>query len=164
MIAIREVDKNDIELVSKFLATTMEGLFPFPLTERSKKDLTEMEERFIKKKDATMIAAFLNKEVVGTIAITRYDNRIVSIADRYDIQTTCEVIKCYVDKNKRQQGIGSLLFNEAVNFAKQANYVTMYLHTHRFLPGGLPFWLKKDFSIFLDEPSLLETVHMEKKI
>lgn len=53
-----------------------------------------MENLFINRCGATIMAAFLNDKVVGTIAVRPYDGRIVSLKDRYQLATTCEIIKC----------------------------------------------------------------------
>ncbi|MFN7249974.1 MAG: GNAT family N-acetyltransferase [Anaerobacillus sp.] len=165
MIKVREVAENEIEKVAQFLIRTMGEVYPFPLSERSLQDLWEMKELFLDRQDAVFLAAFNDhEEVVGTLALCRYDNRIISIKDHYDLGSTCEVIKCYVDPVKRQQGIGSLLFDEALQFVQKAGYRTMYLHTHRFLPGGFTFWSKKGFTIVLDCQDEFETVHMQKDV
>ncbi|MFC0558889.1 GNAT family N-acetyltransferase [Halalkalibacter alkalisediminis] len=164
MINIREVKTEDINAVSTFILATMQEVYPFPLSKASRNDLDDMEKLFINRRDATIMAAFLNDKVVGTIAVRPYDGRIVSLKDRYQLATTCEIIKCYVDQHVRQQGIGSLLFERTVDYCKQKNYKTMYLHTHRFLPGGLTFWRKKGFQIILDERGSLQTVHMEQEV
>ncbi|WP_100405209.1 GNAT family N-acetyltransferase [Bacillus solitudinis] len=163
MIDIHEVRKGEIEQVSTFLLATMEEVYPFPLSDASRRDLSEMEALFIKREKATIITAYISGQVVGTIAVRPYDGRIGVLENRYHLETTCELIKCYVDKQLRQKGVGSLLFESAVQFCKQANYTTMYLHTHRFLPGGLTFWKKKGFQLIVEE-SQLETVHMEQDI
>ncbi len=164
LMEIREVKKEEIRQVSDFLIRTMSDVYPFPLSEASMRDLTEMELLFLNREKASFFAAFSNDQVVGTIAVRPYDGRIVSLKDRYNLETTCEMIKCYVDKNLRKQGIGSFLFHEAERFSKEVGYKMLYLHTHKFLPGGLPFWQKKGFNITLDEQDEFETVHLEKEI
>ncbi|MCL7748868.1 GNAT family N-acetyltransferase [Halalkalibacter alkaliphilus] len=164
MIDIREVKTTEIEQVSKFLLKTMQEVYPFQLSEKSLRDLTEMESLFIERTDATMIAAFHNERVVGTIAVRRYDGRIASLFDRYNLDTTCEIIKCYVDKSERRKGIGSLLMNRVRRFCREANYSTLYLHTHHFLPGGFHFWTKKGFQVTIEDMDEFETIHMEQLI
>ncbi len=126
------------------------------------KDLTDMELLFLTREKATFLAAFYKDQVVGTIAVRPYDGRIVSLGNRYNLEETCEIIKCYVDKNLRKQGIGSSLFNEVERYCKEVGYKMMYLHTHKFLPGGLSFWQKKGFITILDECNEQATVHLEK--
>ncbi|WP_130860340.1 GNAT family N-acetyltransferase [Gracilibacillus phocaeensis] len=164
MLEIREVQPNDSKAVSTFIQRTMEEVYPFPLTAASKRDVTEMEALFLTPSNTAMIAAFSDLEVVGTIAIRPYDGRITALGSRYDDKNACEIIKCYVKSDRRQQGIGSLLFQQALAFCRQSHYSIMYLHTHRFLPGGLTFWKKKGFSLLLEEEGELETVHLEKMV
>ncbi|WP_066186560.1 GNAT family N-acetyltransferase [Gracilibacillus timonensis] len=164
MLEIREVQPDDIKAVSTFIQRTMEEVYPFPLTDASKRDLVEIETLFLTPSNTAMIAAFSDQEVVGTIAIRPYDGRITALDSRYDDENTCEIIKCYVKPDRRQQGIGSLLFQQALTFCRQSHYSIMYLHTHRFLPGGLTFWKKKGFALVLAEEGELETVHLEKRV
>ena len=56
------------------------------------------------------------------------------------------------------------MFNVAEEFANKKNYESIYLHTHKTLPGAIEFWKKMGFIIFLDENDELETVHMDKII
>ncbi|GAB2565570.1 GNAT family N-acetyltransferase [Gracilibacillus alcaliphilus] len=161
---IHEVRQKEIEAVSAFLHKTMTEVYPFPLSLASLRDLSEMENLFLIPSRTTMIAAFLDGEVVGTIAVRPYDGRITLLDKRYHLATTCEIIKCYVKQDLRQQGIGSRLFQQARSFCKKAAYSMMYLHTHRFLPGGLSFWEKQGFSLIVDEQGDLETVHLEQKV
>lgn len=164
MIEIREATIEDKQVVCEFLYNTMTNVYPFPLTDTSFNDLKEMESYYINKDNAKLFIAFSNHEVIGTIAIRPYDGRIVEVKNRYDLNKTCEVIKCYISENIRRKGIGSLLFKKAEQFCRDTGYVKIYLHTHRFLPGGLYFWLKKGFTITIDQIDEIETVHMEKEI
>lgn len=164
MIEIRKVSLADKQVVCDFLYNTMTNVYPFPLTDASFKDLTEMESYYINKENASLFVAFSNHEVVGTIAIRPYDDRIVEVKNRYDLDKTCEVIKCYIGEDTRRKGIGSLLYKKAEQFCRDAGYLKIYLHTHQFLPGGLQFWLKKGFTVTIDQIDKIETVHMEKEI
>ncbi|MBM7602905.1 GNAT superfamily N-acetyltransferase [Metabacillus crassostreae] len=161
---IRKVKKEEIQQVGQFLEETMGAVFPFPLSEASKRDITEMEELYLTKEKTTLLAAFKNGKVVGTIGVRPYDDRIASIKGRYELETTCEIIKCYVDQNLRRAGIGSELFSSIEQYCQEAGYKTLYLHTQKFLPGGYSFWQKKEFSMVLDEQDEFETVHFEKVV
>ncbi|WP_226669831.1 GNAT family N-acetyltransferase [Metabacillus litoralis] len=161
---IQTVKKVEIHQVGDFLEKTMKSVFPYPLSEASKKDITEMDTLFLEKEKATFLAAFKDGKVVGTIAVRPYDDRFATLKNRYEIQTTCEIVKCYVDQDLRREGIGSALFSHIEQYCKEAGYKTMYLHTQKFFPGGLSFWQKKEFTIILDELDAMETVHLEKVI
>ncbi|WP_385940398.1 GNAT family N-acetyltransferase [Thalassorhabdus alkalitolerans] len=164
MIEIREVKPEEIDNVAAFLLPTMAEVYPFPLSDNAKKDITEMEKLFITRDKAIFLAAFSEGNVLGTIAVRPYDDRITALQGRYCLPDTCELIKCYVKSDSRKQGIGSRLYERAVQFCSETGYQTMYLHTHEFLPGGLTFWKKKGFLIVKEENDRLETVHMEKKV
>jgi GNAT superfamily N-acetyltransferase len=81
---------------------------------------------------------------------------------RYHLPTTAEVGRCYIDAGLRRQGIGSRLVTAMTEFCREHGYRTMYLHTHRFLPGGFNFWEKQGFVITIDQGGSLDIVHMEK--
>ena len=130
---IHEITVDEIEPVSTFLYQTMAEVYPFPLSEASLRDISEMERLFLSSPYTTVIAAFIDQEVVGTIAVRPYDDRIPLLKKRYDLDTTCEIIKCYVKQDLRQQGIGTRLFEHAQAFCQKTNYSMVYLHTHRFL-------------------------------
>ena len=161
---IHKVRSNEVKQVAQFLLRTMTDVYPFQLGEASMRDLTDMESLFLNKRKATILAAFLDGNVVGTIALRPYDGRVTSLENRYELEHTCEIIKCYVDKSVRRQGVGSLLFEAIEQYCKEAGYKMMYLHTHKFLPGGLSFWKKKGFTETLDEFDKWQTVHFEKEV
>jgi hypothetical protein len=56
------------------------------------------------------------------------------------------------------------MFSIAENFANDAGYDDIYLHTHRNLDGALEFWTKMGFIVVCDSEDELQTVHMDKKI
>ncbi|KAB8126589.1 GNAT family N-acetyltransferase [Gracilibacillus oryzae] len=165
-VVIREIRKDDVPEAIKFVLKIFHEVFPFELGEASRTQLFNMEEIYINKDDAFFAGAFTEGgTLVGTIAVQRYDNRIETIKDRFDLEETAEITKCYLDSAYRRMGIGSLLFEEALRFCENNDrYKTLYLHTHKFLPGGFPFWKKKGFSIVLDEQDEMEMVHMEREL
>jgi hypothetical protein len=57
--------------------------------------------------DAAIIAAVSTKQqVIGTIAVHRYDDRIEELKGNYELPSTAEIVKCYVDAAMRRRGIG----------------------------------------------------------
>ena len=60
--------------------------------------------------------------------------------------------------------MASKMFSIAENFANEAGYDDIYLHTHKDLDGALEFWTKMGFVAVLDAEDELQTVHMDKKI
>lgn len=126
-------------------------------------DLLNFKEVYINTQGNTFWAAFTeDDQIVGTLAVRRYDGRIQLLEGYYDLNVTGELAKCFVDKRYRRAGIGSLLFNEAEQFCKSSGYKMIYLHTHMYLPGAFEFWQSQGFKVSLDEGDARQTVHMEK--
>lgn len=120
---------------------------------------------YLEPDDATFYAAISSEgEVVGSIAVVRYDERLEETRGFYDGQSTAEIVKCYVDAKRRRQGIGAELVREALHFCREAGYENAYLHTHRFLPGVVTFWEQQGFEIKCETKDALETIHMDRKI
>ncbi|MCM3765625.1 GNAT family N-acetyltransferase [Neobacillus niacini] len=163
--AIQHVKESEVLKVNQFVREAISKSFSFPLTEKNFRDLENFKERYISNNRNGFFAAFdYNNEIVGTIAFVQYDNRITSLKNKYDLNVTCEIVRCYVREDKRREGIGTLLFDKVKDAAKNCNYTTLYLHSHKCLPGGIDFWLAKGFNRVLDEQDEYETVHMELNI
>lgn len=111
-----------------------------------------------------MLAVDGNEEVIGSLAVRRYDGRLPVLAGLYDTAVTAELVKCYVDRKHRRLGVGSRLVKEAEAFCRVAGYRVLYLHTHRYLPGAFEFWQFQGFLVRLDEEGPAQTVHLEKPL
>lgn len=164
-IIVRTIEKNDLEKAQQFLLSNLKELYDIDYDYPNNKDIHEMEEVYLKTANNTILGAFAEDgRVVGTIAVRPYDDRIAVVKGRYDLETTADLGRCYIDKNLRRKGIGSLLVQEIFRFCKQAGYKSIYLHTHKFLPGGFQFWQAQGFAITVDEGDTDQTVHMEKML
>ena len=109
-----------------------------------------------------MLCAWSEKqELIATLAVCQYNDRITELRGRYNLRETAEICRCYVDERYRRQGIGSQLFALADVFCQQHQYKTLYLHTHHFLPGGYHFWLRNNFKVIMDMQDEWQLVHME---
>ncbi|RXJ98828.1 GNAT family N-acetyltransferase [Arcobacter sp. CECT 8986] len=130
------------------------------------KNLYEKMGVLINQKDTNAFFVSYNekRQIIAAISISKYDNRISSLKNRYNQKNIAEIGRCYVDEKYRRCGVASRLLNLASTFAEKNGYEKMYLHTHYFLPGGFNFWSKMGFEITLDEKDKLQTVHMEKKL
>ena len=67
-----------------------------------------------------------------------------------------------VDKNYRRHGIARKLVDIMEEFAKNVGYDRIYLHTHRYLDSGIPFWTSVGYEITIEEDDYDETTHMVK--
>ena len=165
-VAVRKVNRENCAEVREFIVRIRKELFPMLAQNEIPTDLLHFEEHYFQNEDTGVYAAYSQEdEVIGTIAIQRYDGRFDRLLG-YNSQTeTAEVVKCYIDENYRRLGIGTILFDEAKKFSIDAGYQKLYLHSHPFLPGGIPFWIAKGFQERLaeDDP-IWNTLHMDMEI
>jgi GNAT superfamily N-acetyltransferase len=165
MITIKKVTQEDIPQMLEFVMKVRREEFPTLNNDVLPHDLLHFEEAYIHPRDAVFLAAFSKEgSIMGSIAVSRYDGRVKAVEGWYDLQTTAEILKCYVDKDARRSGIGSLLVKEAINFSRECGYETAYLHTHRFLPGAVQFWQSHGYAIKLEEGDSMQTVHMDRRV
>ncbi|MCL6559590.1 MAG: GNAT family N-acetyltransferase [Firmicutes bacterium] len=128
-------------------------------------DLLHFEEMYLRRPGNAFFTAYNEKEkIVGSLAVRRYNGRIKALEGLCGLTSTAELAKCFVDRECRRAGIGSLLVREAEQFCRSAGYKIIYLHTHQFLPGAPEFWLSQGFRVILEEEDPQQTVHMEKVI
>lgn len=161
-VIIRPAKLTELSLVKNFLLEQCKILYHGAISPNQYQDLEQLQEKYFSPEKHTLLGAFLpNGQLVGTIAISAYNDRIDCIKGRYTAFSVAEVGRCYLAPELRRVGIGSLLFQAAVHFAQTTEYKYLYLHTHKFLPGGYNFWLKKGFTILLDQADVHQTVHME---
>lgn len=162
-IAVRKITTLELHVVQQFLLQQCKELYGGEISANQYKDIENLDKNYIEPGRNAVFGAFTPAgKLTGTIAVSTYNDRIASLKGRYQLGTTAEIGRCYIDAQLRRQGIGSLLFNQAIAFCQEQGYQTLYLHTHRFLPGGFLFWEKQGFLITLDEDDSHETVHMEK--
>ncbi len=164
-LTVREVLREEIQPVAKFVLDMMRQVYNHEVSPAAHSRILNMEKFYIIPEDCIFLAAFdKDNEIAGTIGICRYDGRIAALKGFYDTKTTAEMEKCYVAKIHRRKGVGSMLVKEAQIFCQSRGYEVIYLHTHRYLPGALDFWLAQNFTIRLDEKNGQQTVHMDKYI
>ncbi len=162
---IRAIMPQDIENVQKFLLEQCRALYGGQISANQYRDLEQLHANYVAPPRHTLLGAFGDEgRLAGTIAISAYNNRIACIKDRYAHGEAAEVGRCYIDESLRRCGLGSRLFEAARSFAAEAGFVSLYLHTHYFLPGGFSFWRKKGFEILVDEKDAHQTVHMERPV
>ncbi|SDW71274.1 GNAT family N-acetyltransferase [Paenibacillus sp. PDC88] len=160
---IRKIEAKPYDQVIAFVMKIRKEVFPMLSSEQLPQDLDQFEQHYVLRKNAAFFAAIAEDgSVLGTIGICPYDGRLKQIEGRYDLSTTAEVVKCYTDSTCRRSGIGTALFEAAASFSRDAGYETLYLHTHAFLPGAIPFWTAKGFTDRLaEEDPVWQTLHMD---
>lgn len=161
---IRQVRQSEIPEVVDFCMNIVREVFPLLDPEVPPIDLLKLEETYIVPSRATFIAAYSKTgRVVGTIAARPYDGRIPHLKGHYDLASTVEIVRCFVGPELRRSGLGSMMVGQLIPFCQEAGYQTLYLHTHKFLPGALDFWKNQGFSIKCeDDDPKWQTVHMDR--
>ena len=164
-VCIRRMEKSDIEAALNFIIPMLGEVYGNIPDITKRWDLTHMEAAYVEPEDAAMFLAFDSwGKVVGSAASCRYDDRLDKVKGCYDCRVTAEISRCYVDRSQRRLGIGQRLFSALEEYNRNFGYETFCLHTHRFLPGGFPFWVSRKFDILRDDGDALETVYMHKSI
>lgn len=142
----------------------MKALFGYDRHPIFHKDIIEMRTFYVDHPEHILIGAYNEKnELLGTIGGKTFIDRFDFMKGRYDGCKLLELGRCFIDPTLRRSGIGSILFDEFLNYCEEKSYKCIYLHTHRHLPGGFDFWIKKGFYItkeFVEE----DIVHMERQV
>ncbi|UFJ41831.1 GNAT family N-acetyltransferase [Brevibacillus humidisoli] len=161
---IEPVGNESVTELLGFVMTVRKEVFPMLNHEQLPEDLLHIQRHYLEPKDAAFFLARMEGQIVGSIAVHRYDDRIAEVGGRYDLRATAEIVKCYVDANIRRQGIGTALVQQALRFCRDAGYKTVYLHTHRFLPGAVSFWQQHGFLLRVEQGDSMQTVHMDRRV
>ncbi|WP_051960022.1 GNAT family N-acetyltransferase [Sphingobacterium sp. ML3W] len=160
-ISIYNVSELDVAEVLPYVLAFRRLLFPMLDPNKIPQDLQDFEAVFLHNHTGTFLQA-RNEEgaLVGVIGMMEYDYRFPHL--NIDVQQTVEVARLFVDPDYRRTGLGSLLFEQLMQIAKQKQIERLYLHTHPFLTGAYEFWLKQGFRLldYCDE-SGFPTMHME---
>ncbi|CAI6056206.1 hypothetical protein PAECIP112173_01597 [Paenibacillus sp. JJ-100] len=162
---VRPVQSHEISEAIDFAMRVRNEVFPMIDHTVLTKDFQQFNEHYMNRKDTTFVVARLDEAgIIGSIGVIPYDDRIQAIKGRYPVNAAAEIVKCYVDPAYRRYGIGSLLVTELERIVTQMEYTTLYLHTHRFLPGAVGFWERQGFAYVAEEQNEWQIVHMDKPI
>ena len=164
-IKVLSNDSFEIKKVQKFLFKQIKKEFGYGYIPEWHQDIVNMEDYYISPdKNDFFIAYDENDKIIASIGIRGYDKNFSEFDQDYSKDKTASIWRLFVDEKYRRCGLASKMFNVAEEFANKKNYESIYLHTHKTLPGAIEFWKKMGFIIFLDENDELKTVHMDKII
>ena len=166
-VTIKELskDSNEIKAVREFLFKMIKLEFGYDYVPEWHQDVMNLDEYYIAPERNNFFVAYLDSgEIIATIGIRAYDKDFPEFRHLYSKDTTSSIWRLFVDRRCRRCGLASKMFSIAENFANEAGYDDIYLHTHKTLEGALEFWTKMGFVVALDSNDELETVHMDKKI
>lgn len=158
-------DSKMINDVQKFLFGQIKREFGYGYVPEWHQDIVNMESYYINPERNNFFVAYNeNCEIIATIGIRAYDKDFPEFRNIYSKNTTSSIWRLFVDRKYRRCGLASKMFSVAETFAKESGYESIYLHTHKTLPGAIEYWTKMGFVVILDSNDELETVHMDKKI
>jgi putative acetyltransferase len=92
--------------------------------------------QLFQKEKCIYYVALINDEIVGGAGIFSSPGLP---------EKTCELVKMYLAKNARGEGLGKLLIEKCIDFAKQNGYTNIYLETMPELKKAMSIYEKFGF-------------------
>jgi len=163
---INKLQEGDYSLVIDFVMKMRKELFPMLDHEKLPQDLLHFENYYIQPNHAAFFTVVAEDgNIIGSIGVIPYDGRFHQLNETYPLTKAAEIVKCYIDPNYRRFGIGTELSKIATSFSCDAGYHSLYLHTHPFLPGAIPFWKSQGYKeILAEDDPVWQTLHMVKTL
>lgn len=157
-------DSSEINLVQNFLYAQIKKEYGIGPTPKFHYDIEGIEEYYILPERNNFFVAWDGDKVVATSAIRAYDLDYDFFKDVYSKDDTASIWRLMVDKNYRRHGLARNLVAKMEDFARSKSYDKIYLHTHRYLEAGLPFWKSLGYVVTVEEDDYDETSHMVKNL
>ena len=163
-IEIREIkkDESEINAVKDFLFNQIDKEYHIGPTPKFHYDIFDLEDYYIVPAKSNFFVAVDGEKIVATAAIRPYDKDFEFFRGIYTLEDTASIWRLMVDRDYRRNGIAGVLVELLEDFAREEGYSRIYLHTHRYLEAGLPFWKSAGFEITVEEDDYDETTHMVK--
>ncbi len=157
-------DSSEINLVQNFLYAQIKEEYGIGPTPKFHYDIEGIEEYYILPERNNFFVAWDGDKIVATSAIRAYDLDYDFFKDVYSKDDTASIWRLMVDKNYRRHGLARNLVGKIEDFARSKSYDKIYLHTHRYLEAGLPFWKSLGYVVTVEEDDYDETSHMVKNL
>jgi GNAT superfamily N-acetyltransferase len=140
---IRDFYRGDYKIVIQLISNIIVNEFKFKLEfDNLDSDLLDIEEHYGKSNGGCFwIAEILdnnarsNIKIIATTAIRRLKQ----------FESTCELKRMYVLKKYRGLGIGQMMLDKAIDFAKEAGYSRILLDSSKNLRAARRLYLKNGF-------------------
>lgn len=163
---IREVrnDEGEIEAVKEFLYAQIMNEYGIGPTPKFHYDIEGMAEYYLLPSDSNFYIALDGEKIIATAAIRAYDVDYEFFRGIYSKEDTASIWRLMVDEDYRRHGIARRLVSTMEEFARDAGFDRIYLHTHRYLESGIPFWTSAGYEITIEEDDYDETTHMIKNL
>lgn len=112
------------------------------------------------------------EQIVGTVAIRAggpaSPPHPPELAARYpEAESVAQLVRLMVEPAYRRRGLASELVDTATQFARDADYAQLYLHTNALVPGAVEFWRRRAVQTYdargtaYDPDPRFATVHFE---
>lgn len=165
-IEIREIknDESEINAAKDFLFSQIDKEYHIGPTPKFHYDIFDLNEYYIEPAKSNFFVAVDGEKIVATAAIRPYDGDFEFFRGIYAPEDTASIWRLMVDSDYRRNGIAGVLVELLEDFAREEGYSRIYLHTHRYLEAGLPFWKSAGFEITVEEDDYDETTHMVKNL
>ena len=103
-----EMTHADIPAVQSFLIKHLNLFFNAGrVIPAAEEDIFDLRQQYILQERNLLLCAWSEKqELIATLAVCQYDDRITELRGHYNLPETAEICRCYVDARYRRQGIG----------------------------------------------------------
>ncbi len=137
-MVIRPIQKRDILRIENIIKTVLEEHnITMPGTAYHDESLKNMFEYYTGP-DRIYFVAFEGDDMLGGAGIFRTEG----LPDG-----TCELVKMYILKEARGKGLGKLLINKCIEFAKEAGFTKIYLETMPALSKAIGMYENSGFTL-----------------
>ena len=161
---IKEIKNDDSEIdnVKNFLYGQIKKEYGIGPNMEFHYDIESMNQYYIDPACNSFFIVYCEDKIVATAGIRAYDKDFDFFKGIYSPNDTASIWRLMVDEKYRRHGLARNLVEVMEDFAKDAGYDRIYLHTHRYLDAALPFWKSMGYEITLEEDDYDETTHMVK--
>ncbi|MHA4979820.1 GNAT family N-acetyltransferase [Pseudomonas extremorientalis] len=162
MMDVQVVTAGDIPDVLDFVVQARAELFPKLGTTGLPADLAQFEASYLHG-DGRFLIVRQQGQVVAAIGYLPYDGRFPQLD--YQGRKTVEVVRLFVVPGFRRFGLARQLYRALEALAQADGVEVMYLHTHRFLPGAIEFWVRQGFEVVdVEADPVWRTTHMQRSL
>lgn len=158
-IHITTVPPAQILATVQFVMQARAMIFPMLDATVLPADLRDFSEVYLNNPLGEFLIARQGDAIVGAIGYLPYDHRFAQLD--YSGKKVVEVVRLFVSPQCRGAGLAGRLYAGLKAHAQTAGVQVLYLHTHPFLPGAIPFWEKHGFTVVDTETDpVWQTTHM----
>jgi len=161
---IKEIRNDDLEIknVKNFLYGQIKKEYGIGPNMKFHYDIESMDQYYINPSFNSFFVVYCEDRIVATAGIRAYDKDFEFFRGVYSKEDTASIWRLMVDEEFRRNGLARRLVNVMEDFARDAGYERIYLHTHRYLDAALPFWKSLGYEITVEEDDYDQTTHMIK--